>query len=131
MKVFKSLVCLCAVLGLLVILTGCPNSAHKEDAKDPQGMVYFNYFDTVSYIYSYAGDSQESFDKRSDGAAEVLGEYHRLFDIYYEYSGVNNLCTVNKNAGGQAVKVDEALIDFLLYAKQLHEKKRRYIIKKN
>ena len=44
MKIFKSLICLCAVLGLLVVLTGCPNSAHKEE---PQGMVYFTYFDFI------------------------------------------------------------------------------------
>lgn len=30
--------------------------------------------------------------------ADMLGEYHQLFDIYHEYSGINNLCTVNKMA---------------------------------
>jgi thiamine biosynthesis lipoprotein len=50
-----------------------------------------------------------------------LEEYHRLFDIYYEYSGVTNLRTLNKNAGGEAMKVDGKLIEFLLYAKELYE----------
>ena len=118
MKPFKSLSFLCAILGLLVILTGCPNSAHKED---PKGMAYFSFFDTVSYIYSYAGDSQEDFQANCKGAADMLGEYHRLFDIYYEYSEVNNLRTVNLNAGGEPVKVDQKLIDFLLYAVELYE----------
>jgi len=34
---------------------------------------------------------------------------------------VNNLCTVNKNAGGEAVEVDRRLIDFILYAEELYE----------
>ena len=51
-----------------------------------------------------------------------MGEYHRLFDIYHEYSGLNNLCTVNRLAGGEPVEVDEKLIDFLLYAKDLYQK---------
>ena len=117
MKIFKSLICLCAVLGLLVVLTGCPNSAHKEE---PKGMVYFTFFDTVSNIYSYAGDSDEEFNANCEGVATILEEYHRLFDIYYEYSGVNNLKTINSSAGGDPVEVDQKLIDFLLYAKELY-----------
>ena len=117
MKIFKSLTCLCAVLGLLVILTGCPNSAHKEDEKKPRGMPYFTFFDTVSYVYTYAGDSDEAFEANCAQVASILEEYHRLFDIYYEYSGINNLKTVNDNAGKEPVKVDQKLIDFLLYAK--------------
>jgi len=118
LKLFKSLSCLYVVLGLLVFMTGCPKTANKAQ---PQGMVYYSFFDTVTYIYSYAGDSNEAFEANCKAASKVLESYHRLFDIYYEHSGVNNLCTVNKNAGGEAVKVDRELIDFLLYAKQLHE----------
>ena len=118
MKLFKSLSCLYVVLGLLVFMTGCPKTADKAQ---PQGMVYYNFFDTVSYIYSYAGDTPEVFEANCEKASAVLENYHHLFDIYYEYSGVNNLRTVNLNAGGEAVKVDKALIDFLLYAKELYE----------
>ncbi len=117
MKIIRSLSCLCLIWGLLVILTGCPQTADKAE---PLGKVYFTYFDTVSYIYSYAGDSEELFDSRTAEAAKILEEYHRLFDIYYEYSGVNNLRTINQNAGGEPIKVDGKLIDFLLYAKELY-----------
>jgi thiamine biosynthesis lipoprotein len=99
-------------------MTGCPQSAPKTE---PRGKAYFTYFDTVSNIYSYAGDSQEEFDARTAEAVRILDEYHKLFDIYYEHSGINNLCTVNKNAGGEPLKVDQKLIDFLLYAKELYE----------
>lgn len=136
MKIFKFISSLCVVLGLLVVLTGCPETAHTgqlgstentqtdsvaDQTTKPKGMVYYSYFDTVSYIYSYAGDSQAEFEERCEGASAVLGEYHRLFDIYYEHAGVNNLKTINQNAGGEPVEVDQKLIDFLLYAKELYQ----------
>ena len=83
MKLFKSLISLCTIIGLLVILTGCPSTANREDSKKPLGMVNVTYFDTVSYVYSYAGDSQEVFEANVNSVFEILGEYHRLFDIYY------------------------------------------------
>ena len=73
MKRFKSLFCLCMILGLLVILTSCPKSANTVE---PKGMMYFSFFDTVSYIYSYAEDSQEEFQDRCGNIAGMLGEYH-------------------------------------------------------
>ena len=83
-------------------------------------MVYFTYFDTVSYVYSYAGDTQDSFEKNCEEVQAILEDYHHLFDIYYEYSGINNLRTINLNAGGEPISVDQRLIDFLLYAKELY-----------
>ena len=120
MKLFKFLLSLIVILGLLAILAGCPKIADKAVSAEPKGMVYFDFFDTVSYIYSYANDSQEDFQARCKGASSILLEYHKLFDIYYEHTGVVNLRTLNRNAGGEAMKVDEKLIDFLLYAKELY-----------
>ncbi len=120
MKLFKLLLSLVVILGLLAILAGCPKIADKAVSAEPKGMVYFDFFDTVSYIYSYAGDSQEAFEERCKGASDILLQYHKLFDIYYEHSGVTNLRTLNLNAGGEAMKVDEKLIDFLLYAQELY-----------
>jgi thiamine biosynthesis lipoprotein len=108
-------------LGLLVILTGCPKTAKREDVIKPKGMVYFTFFDTVSYVYSYKGDTQKEFEKRCQEVSDILSEYHALFNIYYDFEGVSNLKAVNDNAGREPVKVDRKLIDFLLYAKQLHE----------
>lgn len=120
MKFLKSLSCLCLIWGLLVIMTGCPQISETAESSKPKGKVYFTYFDTVSYIYSYAGDSQEQFDQRTELASNLLWEYHQLFDIYYAHSGVANLYTINQQAGGAPVTVDQKLIDFLLYAKELH-----------
>ncbi len=102
---------------LFALAAGCtPNSQQEE----PKGKSYFTYFDTVSYVYSYAGDSAERFDDRSADVSSILSEYHKLFDVYHEYSGVNNLCTLNKAAGGESLVLDEKLIDFLVYARELY-----------
>lgn len=116
LKYGKVLCAICMILSVLPALSGCGG----EKSEDPKGKSYFSYFDTVSYIYSYAGDSAERFDELSAEAFAILGEYHRYFDIYHEYAGTNNLCTLNKNAGGDAITVDEKLIDFLLYTKELY-----------
>jgi len=108
------------LLGLLASFAGC--SQNENQSTEPVGKVYFNWFDTVSYVYSYAGDPAERFEELSAGVSGILTEYHQLFDIYHEYSGINNLCTVNRLAGGDPLPVDPKLIDFLLYAKELYEK---------
>ena len=120
MKLLKSLSCLCLIWGLLVILTGCPQISDTAENPKPLGMVNYTYFDTVSFYYCYSGDSQDVFEARTEIVSFLLWEYHQLFDIYHEYSGINNLCTLNKNAGGEALEVDQKLIDFLLYAKELY-----------
>lgn len=106
------------VLLACVLLSGCQKDEPANN--QPKGKTYFNYFDTVSYIFDYRGDDNELFDSLCDGVVDILYDYHQLFDIYNEYDGVNNLCTINKNAGGQPLVCDERLIDFLLYAKQLY-----------
>ena len=106
---------------VIPLLAGCSAPETPAAQTENKGKSYFTYFDTVSYVYSYAGDSAEQFDERSAEVSDILGEYHRLFDIYHEYSGVNNLCTLNLNAGGEPIKVDEKLIDFLLYARELYQ----------
>ncbi len=117
MKFGKAGLALCWLLMLSLLFAGCQEEQTKVD---PMGKSYFTYFDTVSYVYNYAGDSAECFDQRSAEVSHLLEIYHQYFDIYHEYSGVQNLCTVNKQAGGEPVQVDQELIDFLLYAKEMY-----------
>ena len=107
---------------LLCLILAFSSVSCSVAPKEPktQARSYYEYFDTVSVIFSYAGDSEAEFAANCEAASALLGEYHELFDIYYEYAGVNNLMTVNKNAGIAPVPVDERLIDFLLYAKEMH-----------
>jgi len=111
---------LCAILAvalLLCTLVGC--TADKGKPKT-QAKSYYEFFDTVSTVISYKDESAEDFAKNSDEVYALLEEYHRLFDIYYEYHGINNVKTINKNAGVMPIEVDEKLIDFLLYCKEVY-----------
>ena len=121
MKQVKICTLILCVLLLFSAMTGCKQPSGDQPVDGVQTAVNFTYFDTVSYVYSYAGDPVEQFNERSAGVSRILQEYHQLFDIYHEYSGINNLCTVNKQAGGDPVPVDPKLIQFMLYAKELYE----------
>ncbi len=106
------------VLFLTLLVISLVSCSSKQT--EPQVRSYFNWFDTVSSIYSYAEDGEDVFLDNCAAVTEVLERYHRLFDIYYEYAGVNNLCTVNRSAGKAPVEVDVELIDFLEYAKEIY-----------
>ncbi len=124
-------ICAAVLFLSLLALSACSAPAAEQSAAaaetpapqkvEPKGKVYYSYFDTVSYVYDYAGDSAERFDERSAEVSHILSEYHQLFDIYHEYSGVNNLCTLNKAAGGEPVELDEKLVAFLLTAREMYE----------
>ena len=118
----KKIFCLLIISGQLVILAGCPSNLNNEVEQEVKVQQYssFSYFDTISYIYSYKGDEQTEFKENCEEASSLLKEYHQLFDIYHEYANVNNLYTINKNAGKDPVVVDQKLIDFLLYAKEIY-----------
>ena len=111
-KIVSLILCLCF---FVLSFVSC-----KEKEPTVQAKSYYEYFDTVSTILSYKGDSEGEFEKNCKDVADLLGKYHKLLDIYYEYSGINNLKTINKNAGIAPVEVDDRLIDFLLYSKQMY-----------
>lgn len=109
-----------SILKILTVLTLlCLSGCSKVTVSVPGSKAYFTYFDTVSNVYSYNGDSEEVFEENCRQVSDILEKYNTLFDIYHEYSGVNNLCTVNKNAGGEPVKVDREIIEFLKYAREM------------
>lgn len=119
-RLVRRAVCLVCLLSVLLSLCACGEEEIPESIT-PQGMAYYTYFDTVSYVYSYAGDSAERFSDLSADVSHILKEYHELFDIYHEYSGITNLCTINKNAGGEPVPVEGKLISFLEEAAALYD----------
>ena len=80
---------------------------------------YIEYFDTVSVVVGYE-ESQEAFDKTSKEIEILLKEYHKLYDIYMSYEGINNICTINKNAGKEPVKVDKKIIELLDYCREIY-----------
>ena len=88
------------------LLCGCSKSEKPLTAYDAQ---YLDYFDTITSITINA-KSEKEFEKYKSLAEDTLEKYHELFDIYDNYDGVNNVKTINDNAGIAPVEVDKELI---------------------
>jgi len=82
---------------------------------------FLGVFDTMTTIVGYA-HSKEEFTKYSQLIHDKLLEYHKLYDIYNDYEGMNNLKTINDNAGKAPVKVDKRIIDLVEFSKDWYQK---------
>lgn len=117
MKNLRKIISFCIVLCAITSLTSCVAKGNKRFEKE-----YFGLFDTFSFVYSYKNESRAMFEKNAENVYNTLDKYHKLLDIYNEYDGINNLCTLNKNAGIKEVKVEKELVDFCVFAKEIYEK---------
>ena len=77
-------------------------------------------FDTVTLIIAYT-QSEAEFEYIAQILYERINELHVLYDIFNEYYGINNLYTINKNAGLAPVEVDQEIISMLLVGKGAYE----------
>ena len=101
------------ILGICLIaalLCGCAPQA--EPRQQVYEATFLDVFDTVTTVKGPA-ESKEAFAEISEAIRQDLAYYHRLFDIYTDYEGLNNLKTVNDNAGIAPVAVEEDILDLL------------------
>ena len=110
---------LAVLLTLSLVLCSCSKISLSPTINTAE---IYGYFDTATKISSYALDKEEEFNANVSQISSVLEHWHRLLDIYNEYEGMNNLCTVNRLAGGDPVPVDADLIAFVQYAKEMCER---------
>ena len=104
---------------LLCLLAGC--AAPGETAGPTiYEATYLTLFDTVTTIKGTA-ESKEAFGQTAQAIHDEMLRYHQLFDIYNDYEGVNNLKTVNDQAGIAPVQVDGAIIDLLTDCRAYYE----------
>ena len=99
------------LLVLLPLTSGCAKQKTRYQAE------FLGVFDTVTTIVGYS-DSKAEFTATVGRIKDKLTEFHRLYDIYHNYEGVNNIKTINDNAGKAPVKVDKELLSLLLFAKK-------------
>ena len=107
-----------ALLLCVLLLTGC--TGPREPEKKQYTATFLTLFDTVTSIVGRA-ESEEAHMAAAQAIHDDLLIYHQLFDIYNDYEGLNNLKTVNDNAGVAPVVVDRAIIDLLLDCREYHE----------
>lgn len=116
----KIITVLTAVLMSGMILAGCRTTETKKEYVKYTD-TFFESFDTVTQVIGYT-ETEEEFRGYYDEIRALFAEYHQLYDIYNNYDGINNLKTINDNAGIQPVKVDKRIIDLLKFSKEWYGK---------
>lgn len=109
----KKIISLLIILCLLFGFCGC--KANPQKFTDYS----FDYFDTVTTIVGFE-QSEKDFKQNCAQIKTWLSEYHKLYDIYTLYDGVNNLCRINMSKG-EAVTVEPEITQLLEFSKELYE----------
>lgn len=113
----KKIISVILCLATLLACTACSGGLNKKQRYTSS---FLDLFDTASTVIAY-DTSQADFDKHLKLFHNKLEEYDRLFDIYNSYDNLTNLNTLNKTAKDGPVKVDERIIDLLLYSKEAYD----------
>lgn len=108
------------VMALVLVCTVFSSCSFKEKYEHKQ-YVYLDVFDTISYIDVYLKDAENS-GKYNEEIHQELLRYHRLFDAYNSYEGINNVYTINSQAGKSAVAVDDELFELVKFSLDNMEK---------
>lgn len=110
----------CLLASILYLLNKGDFDLQALQGEQKYQITYTDAFDTVTTLVAYE-DSQEGFDENVRLLHEKLVEYHQLFDIYHNYEGVNNVKTINDEAGKEPVKVQEPIMELLILAKEMYD----------
>ena len=102
----------CFVL-FLFLLSACGKKERYQDQ-------FTDVFNTASMVIGYERNEKE-FQAKAELIHEKLLYYHKLFDVYSDYPGIENLKRVNEEAGQAPVKVDPDIMVLLKFGKGIYE----------
>ena len=115
----KNLVLFVILVALLLALPGCTPKNEYSKYTDS----FFDTFDTLVQVVAYTKSEQE-FRTYYQIIKDEFTRLHRLYNIYESYEGLNNIKTINENAGVAPVPVDRDIIDLILFTKEWHDRTR-------
>ena len=98
-----------------VMLLGLAGCAGRTKEKQKYQTTFLDLFDTVTTVTGYA-ESEEAFQEIAETIHREMEALDHLYDIYREYPGTVNLCTVNAHPG-ETLEVDRRIIDLLVFAR--------------
>lgn len=110
-----------AIVALLVVSAAAAAYVLTREKYKKHTESMLDVFDTVITLVAYTRDDAE-FERYYDYAYERFHELHRLYDYYNRYDGLNNMVTINENAGIAPVEVSSDIIDLILFSKELYYK---------
>lgn len=88
-------------------------------SQDKYSVEYIDLFDTQTEITGYETDG-ETFADEAAFIKERLTYYNQLYDIYNSYDGINNIKTINDNAGVKPVEVSQDIIDLIKFGNEMY-----------
>ena len=108
------------ILCVVMIMNGCsvdqPSSTYSKYTYE-----FLGVFDTVIQFMGYAKVDKDFVALAKNGEARFI-VLNQLFDIYNDYPGINNIKTINDNAGIKPVEVPQEVIDLLLFSIEWYHK---------
>ena len=125
MKYLKAASVLLIILLIFFIVAVQGGFLGKEKATDTTEKTkytatFLDIFDTRTEILGY-GTTEEEFTEQAELMKERLVFYNNLYDIYNDYEGINNIKTINDNAGVKPVEVDPEIIELLKFSKDMYD----------
>ncbi|MDR7870976.1 MAG: FAD:protein FMN transferase [Tissierellaceae bacterium] len=111
----KTIAMTLVIIMVLSTLVGCTETYTKYD------YTFYGSFDTIMQVVAYTKNEKE-FSNYMKILEERFFELHKLYDRFNNYDGLNNIKTINDNAGIKPVKVEREIIDLILFAKDLYNK---------
>lgn len=103
-----------------IMTINIPGCGIKETETKRYEASFLTLFDTATQVIGYA-KSKEDFTEYANFIYDNLEIYHKLYDIYNDYDGINNIKTINDNAGIMPVRVDQRIIDLLKFSRLAYD----------
>ncbi len=111
-----------ALAAVFLVVLGIGISIYQKSSQSEQYKKYYiDAFDTATQVIGY-DESEEAFTQKANVINEELIRYHKLYDIYNIHGEINNLKTININAGKEPVQVDKEIIELLKFSIDLYNK---------
>lgn len=109
---------LALLVAVILVFAGCSVGTKPESKKLDK--YTYEFFDTFNTIIQFMGfsESEDRFDEMAKKGQSRFEELHKLYDIYNDYQGLNNIKTINDNAGVRPVEVKQEIIDLLIFSKE-------------
>lgn len=104
-------------LFILLILT--LSACKSEPIRFSNVLIDVGFNDAPVTFVAYT-ENEAEFNQYQEILRDEILVLGQLFDKYNNYEGLNNLKTINDNAGIQPVEVDQVLIDLITFAKEYY-----------
>src|SRR5699024_7981865 len=109
----KNITILLIIITVVSLFSGCDKKNEYTKYDDS----FFDTFDTVTKVVAYT-KTEEEFESYMETIHNRFIELHNMYDKYNDYEGINNIKTINDNAGKEPVEVSEEIIDLILFSKE-------------